>query len=740
VQRRRAYGGATAVNQADAHTIAVLSREEALELVYQLLLHGQIDEAMNVSLLIASAPHGALHEELAVNLELELKKRVVRRDYRGGLDVFRARSETDLITPEIERLVGVCYGQTGNYLEGRYHLLRAKAAGSLRASLDSALLEFQSQNFSISVQILNEALARQDLNDLERLELEDQLGTVYQAIGELELARNHFERVSQRLEVIPEFASRLARTLRRITTLEFSLARFQEALRRAEQGLRLCTDIDVRYPLLIYRALSMALLNRRLDANEDLTQLADVDKLEPTARITLETGLGALGWLRGDRHNALHHYFRAAQIARQFHLRRQISTMAWQLVVLYHQLGQFEEMTQWRSELEGMLEGGARESRFERVFAFVNGFVQLVQERFELALQTLEPLIPDFESHHMPGEAVMARLMIAEAHLALGQVERGRRSLIEVIDWWERHARTPLILATLGSLARVAGFVRTSGDPALSLLYKDFAARFGPLKNAISFVTLTSEPSLLIGERAIPLANRHVLPLLVYLWGRGKRGASVADIGRDLYPELRGEALRNRVKNARIHWREICAELQRTAPEAFTSLNDIQFTSEGNNRSMTLSLETGSHLVQWDLEELDKSLDTDTGDWIWRLNTYNGAFLQGYELEGDEAWVAATNMRLNSKLLERSAQVVKQWFEAGRLEPLRALVVSLLERGILDPAHPLTDVIAAFDVRAAGTLYGFEVALAAWVSHETRFRSAYVECPILESVQPKRWK
>jgi hypothetical protein len=289
-----------------------------------------------------------------------------------------------------------------------------------------------------------------------------------------------------------------------------------------------------------------------------------------------------------------------------------------------------------------------------------------------------------------------------------------------VLDWWELHDHTPLVALVMGSTPRVVGFARASGDSKLELLYSHFAARYGAPLETIYLVTLTAHPELRFGDRPVPLGNRHVVPLLTYLHSKGNLGATVADVGRDLFPDLRGEPLRNRVKNARNELREAITATVKLDPNGFAGLEQMTVTSIGNTRSMILHLETGRHFVRWDLEELEQALGIDTSDWVWLLTTYHGEFLEGYDLENDEAWIQNTRDRLRSKLLERASNLVADWFVQGRLEQLRSLVKTLLERGIFDPASPLADVIAAYEVRAVGTLVRREAALAVWLAHPNR--------------------
>ena len=204
---------------------------------------------------------------------------------------------------------------------------------------------------------------------------------------------------------------------------------------------------------------------------------------------------------------------------------------------------------------------------------------------------------------------------------------------------------------------------------------------------------------------------------------RGSEGASIAEVGRDLCPELRGERLRNRVKNARIDLQDA------VSPDLLTVV------SEGGTRSMRLRLEIGTQtLLEWDLEELQRALNIGGGDWIWLLTGIQGTFLEGQEEGNSDGWIPTIRERFTHHLLERAAHLIGVWFAAGRLEDVRSLAAILLERGLLDLEHPLAEVIAGFDVRAAGTLLGKEAALATWTAQKARFSSAYVASPTLDAM------
>ena len=721
------------------HEITILERQEVLELIYRLLLENRATEAMELSQLIANTPDKLFPlDSCSSPLELELHSLIKGREYERAAERFDSRTKDETLSAEGEHLAGIAYGWTGRYDEARRYLLRARARGSRRAILNLAALEFRSQHFDASARLLERAIETGGFSEDELVEFEDQLGDAYQALGKGDRARENFARVIERLEGADENDPRLAWALRRLSALEFSQARFAQSLRLAERGLRVSHEAAVLIPLMAYQIMSLAMLGRDEEARTAINVFKGATTSDPNAWISLHLAKALLEWLGGNRQAALVHDLEAAYLCERHGLQRQALMVAWQLVPLHQQLGDLEGMRHWRAMLQTLLEPSVTGSRFERMVALADSFVQLIDGQFDVAQSGLEQLATDFALHHQPSEAMTARLLLAEAHLALGQIERGRRALLSVLDWWELHGRTPLVALTLGSTPRVTSFARASDDPKLETLYRHFAVRYGVPLETIYLTTLTSHPELRFEDRLVPLGNRHVVPLLAYLHVRGSRGATVADIGRDLYPELRGEPLRNRVKSARNELRAAIATAIQAELNALTSLSDLTIVSEGTTRSTVLRLETGHHMVRWDLEELEQALTSNTSDWVWLLSTYHGNFLEGYDLENDEGWIQTTRERLHGKLLERAASLVAEWFTDGRFEQLRSLMATLLERGILDPSSALTDVICAFEVRAVATLNGKEAALAVWSRHLARFQAAFVDAPELEAVHPNQ--
>jgi tetratricopeptide (TPR) repeat protein len=725
------------VNPASPEDIAVLEREQVLELIHRLLLENRAVEATELSRLLLPLPE-VVPGLSADPFESDLRELVERREYAVAATRFDSRCETEMVTVETERLAGVAIGWIGRYEDARRCLLHARSRGSRRAILNLAALEFRSQKFSASIRLLEQAVETGGFTEDELIEFEDQLGDAYQALGDLERAQRHYARALERLEALPKDDPRLAWILRRLSAFEFSLARYSQALAHAERGLCLRSDASTLVPLAVYRALSLALLGRDNEAQTAFAPFQNAVNPDPSAQVRRSLALGVLEWLKANRNRALEHYGEAARLTDAHGLRREAFLIGWQRMALHQQCGDLEAMRSCRAQVRELLEPSVPGNRFERTVALADAFVQLHEAQFDAALEKLEPLAHEFSVHHQPAETMMVWLLSAEAHLALGQIERGRRTLLSVLDWWELHDHTPLVALVMGSTPRAVGFARASGDSKLELLHSHFVSRYGSPLETIHLVTLTAHPELRFGDHTVPLSNRHVAPLLTYLHSKGKSGAAIAEVGRDLFPDLRGEPLRNRVKNARNELREAISAAVHLHPNDFSGLEQMTVTSIGNTRSMTLHLETGRYFVRWDLEELDQALGIDTGDWVWLLTTYHGEFLEGYDLENDEAWIQNTRDRLRSKLLERASSLVADWFVQGRLEQLRSLVKTLLERGIFDPTSPLADVIAAYEVRAVGTLFGKAAALAVWLAHDARFRAAFVDAPELESVHPNR--
>jgi hypothetical protein len=259
-------------------------------------------------------------------------------------------------------------------------------------------------------------------------------------------------------------------------------------------------------------------------------------------------------------------------------------------------------------------------------------------------------------------------------------------------------------------------------------------------REAIVFRSLTRQPQLLVGGRTVPLGNQHVVPILLFLHSRGASGATVADIGRELFPDLRHEALRNKVKNARVHLRSALATFNSFGSAGNLpriGFEPLKIESVGHSRSTRLRLETGGRRVHWDLEVLERALDRGGANWLRLLPTYMGEFLAGYGLEVEDGWVQRTRLRLKTRLLECATGLMTDWQAQGWNRPVRGLAARLLECDLLDPEHPLTEFIAILEVQAVEAMSGRAAALAVWVAHDERFRAAFIEALALARADPR---
>lgn len=373
--------------------------------------------------------------------------------------------------------------------------------------------------------------------------------------------------------------------------------------------------------------------------------------------------------------------------------------------------------------LASLLEPGVTGQHLEALAALTQLAVQLSQGFDIDMVASLDRLIELLSDQMPPLEIGFAWTLRAEALLAVGRLEQSRRDALRLVAWWQAHGHTPVLYLWLNHAPRLTVWLRQSGDPKLKLVHTHMQTAQPNTVPSLRLITLTARPELLLEHQPVPLGNRHVVPLLAYLRSRGNEGASIAEVGRDLYPELRGERLRNRVKNARI-------DLQNAvSPDLLT------VASEGGTRSMRLRLEIGTQAnLEWDLEELQRALGAGGSDWVWLLSGVHGTFLEGHDEGNGEGWIAAMRERFTHHLLERAAHLIGVWFAAGRLEDVRSLAAMLLEHGLLDLEHPLAEVIAGFDVRAVGTLLGTEAALATWMAQKARFSSAYIASPTLDAM------
>ena len=719
--------------------LVLLSHQGALEVIHELLLKGSVREATQLSHLLMTTPSALISDRMdAEGLEAGLYDCVECHAYTEGVTSFETRNPAHTPSPEAERLAGVCYGWCGQDEEARHHLIRAWGRGSHQAILDLASLERRALRPISSLRWLERAQAAvSETSEAFEVELQLQFAETHRDLRAFDQARRHLLQAQEGLPAKHDLRVLLAQVLDNLAALEFEQTQFVQAFDHTSRRLEVGSVCNKKVTWL-YRALSLACLGRDDEARAAFESTSNVELLDPLEQVISLIAHGILSWLTNDRYRANARFQSAVEMAGRYGMHHALFIAAGLLVMLTHQLGQTDAMRHWRDRLKALLESGQSGPRFEALGRLTETYVYLAEDQADRALEVLSSVTEWTVATHEPLETLLARMVAVEAHLTLGQLECGRRTLLTVLDWWEAHGRTPLVALVMGGLPRTVAYARVSGDPKLAFLHAQYVSRYGPPLETIRLVTLTAQPELRFGDQTVPLSNRHVIPLLVYLHARGTRGATVAEVGRDLFPELRGERLRNRVKNARVELRAAIEAACQTNPYCFGNLTNLRVTSEGNTRSMMLRLESGNHAVLWDLEELERALTSGTGDWVWLLSSYHGEFFEGYEVDGDEHWIQRLRDRLQSKLLERAAALVSAWFSQGQLDALRSLVSRLLELGIFDPASPLTDLMAAYEVRAVGTLSGKAAALAIWMAHHTRFQAAFVDAPELEAVHPTR--
>jgi tetratricopeptide (TPR) repeat protein len=702
---------ATRQNDTTDDQIAVLSREQALEIIPGLLIEGETGPATALSQLIwstAGEPSDALTSAL--------EQAVQANRYSDAIALFENWATQASVTGEAHRLVGISYAQQGAIHLARHHLLTALRLGSHRASIDLIDLELRELR-PVAAKRWLEAAQRAPAHAVGHPGIvHHRRGRVHQALGEFNEARLQYRRAIDDLESGGGHEP-LVNVLTDLAQLEFDLARFKQAYDLCLRAQRLTSSPALTWQLEAKAQLCLACLGLDVE-DETVFKAPTVDDRE-----ILTTGLLDSAWVAQLNDKAE----RARQLVQQATtssgdvpaLRFAGVARATVLAAMLQLPGLDDAAT----ELATLLEPGLAGPHLEAIAALTRVAAQLnTEEPLEL-VSALNRIIEGLDRQPLPLETPFAWALRAEALLACGRLEAARRDALRLVAWWKTHGHTPLLALWMDHGPRLNAWMRRSGDPALRLVHVRLPEAGAPAVLAVRLVTFTAQPRLMLDDRPLPLGNRHLLPLLAYLYAKGVDGASIAEIGLALYLELRGERLRNRVKNARIEFQnEINADL-------------IAIVSEGGTRSMRLRLEHGKHVrLEWDLEEFTRALEAGGSDWVWMLGEYEGAFLEGYDEGHGEGWVESTRERFETHLLERAAHLISSWFADGRLEDVRALAAALSQRELLDPTSHLADAIAALDVRAAGILLGAEAAMAVWAAQHARFQSVYADSPMLDAI------
>jgi tetratricopeptide (TPR) repeat protein len=687
-------------DDSDDDQIALLSREQALELIPALLVEGEMRSATELSQLISSRTEDGLWDALPLQAALQAG------GYADGIALFEARDLKMPVSAEVHRMVGLCYGLEGASHVARHHLLIAKRLGVTLAVLDLSDLELRELRPVAALRWLEEARRTRVFAESHSGVLHHHSGRIHDALGDFSQARLDYRQAIDEIESVASERALLVSILADFAKLEFGLARFSQANELYARAQRLTTSSDLQRLLEVKQQLCLACLGFDIEG-----EMLDIEQLVSNSKIRIEMLLD-LAWIarldnRLEDANGFLNEVMGAQ-GRSPALRFAIITYA--IVLLPKARGHDALAT-----LTSLLEPGMTGQHLEALAAVAQLAVQLSQGVDVDTVASLDRVIESLSRQIPPLEIGFAWTLRAEALLALGRLEQSRRDALRLVAWWQAHGYTPVLRLWLDHAPRLSLWMRRSGDPKLRLVHAHVQTAQPNTVPSLRLVTLTARPELLLEDQPVPLGNRHVVPLLAYLRSRGEDGASIAEVGRDLYPELRGERLRNRVKNARI-------DLQNAvSPDLLT------IASEGGTRSMRLRIEIGTQTnLEWDLEELQRALGVRGSDWVWLLTGVQSTFLESHDEGNSEGWIAAMRDQFSAHLLERAAHLIGVWFAAGRLEDVQSLAAMLLQRGLLDLEHPLAEVIAGFDVRAAGTLLGSEAALATWTAQKARFRSAYV--------------
>ncbi len=695
-------------DDSDDDQIALLSREQALELIPVLLVEGATRSATELSQLISSRAESELWDAFPLQAAVQAGR------YADGIALFEARDCKVLVSTQVHRMVGLCYGLEGASHIARHHLLIAKRLGVTLAMLDLIDLELRELRPVAALRWLEEARKTPVFAEAHSGVLHHRSGRIHDALGNAEQARLDYCHAIDEIGSVVSERALLVNNLVDFAKLEYGLARFNQAYELYARAQRLTASSDLQRLLKVKQQLCLACVGFGLEGEILVTEKPFTDG-EIRIEVLLDlTWLARLNNKLEDANRFLSEVMgtRGGSPALRF-------AIITRTVALFPTIrGQVPH-----DELASLLEPGLTGQHLEALGELVQLAVQLTQGVDVDTVASLDHVIESLSSQTPPLEIGFAWTLRAEALLALGRLEQARRDALRLVAWWQAHQHTPVLRMWLDHAPRLSLWMRRSGDPRLRLVHAHVQVAQPNTVPSLRLITLTARPELLLEDQPLPLGNRHVVPLLAYLRSRGEDGASISEVGRDLYPELRGERLRNRVKNARI-------DLQNAvSPDLLT------IASEGGTRSMRLRLETGTQsILEWDLEELHRALGVGGSDWVWLLTGVQGTFLEGHDEGNGEGWIAAMRDQFSAHLLERAAHLIGVWFAAGRLEDVRSLAAMLLERGLLDLEHPLAEVIAGFDVRAAGTLLGSEAALATWTAQKARFRSAYIASPTLDAM------
>lgn len=611
-------------------------------------------------------------------------------EYGRGLEQYDRLTDPNA---EDLRWAGVCTAQQGQVVQARQQLEQAARQGCHAARIDLASLHRAAGKFTqglVSLTLIQEALPLLPFLDQalwyrERAILGHELGEgMSEVLGFFEQAwvtatdaplamqasvahayGMHLTRYGEdhRATAYLEFAAEHGHPVRRayaIATLA-ACAVYQGAGSQArallDSARKNCTDDPVLEAVLTYHEGQLFWTEGTYDqavvAFQRAVSLAQTE-MRPSTELHAWLGLLALATERGDEAMARTALVRARRLVRA---------------------SRDEAFLKWR-------EGSWRASQGDQA-----------------GLTLLKEAVSFFKERELRREALWSQLHLTEVQERFGQGEACAASLSEAADLVAAFETSPTLVAELRLTPRVTARLESLPPGAyerLHLLKEDVQNL-----QEVDLKTLGGTEVLIDGQK-IRLRLKRVVEVLAYLLKSG--GASLEEVQRDLFPDVRPAQAKSYFHQIRLHIKE-------RIPGLSVPFDEVRGTYAVRSESVRLT---------WDVQTLTAELARPQDSLLKVLERYELDFLR----DADGVWATEERERLRRWVTQVALETMDGWYRTGQFEKC----VSLAER--LLPLDPLDEALHEFLIQATLETRGGAAAYQSYLNSAETFRREVDEVPL----------
>ncbi|MBI0447168.1 BTAD domain-containing putative transcriptional regulator [Deinococcus sp. DB0503] len=313
-------------------------------------------------------------------------------------------------------------------------------------------------------------------------------------------------------------------------------------------------------------------------------------------------------------------------------------------------------------------------------------------------LGLLEEAVSFFQDRELRREALWSQLHLAEAQERFGQGEACAASLSEAADLVAAFETPPTLVAELRLTPRVTARLESLPPRAyerLHLLKEDVQNL-----RQVNLKTLGGAEVLINGQ-SIRLRLKRVVEVLAYLLKSG--GASLAEVQRDLFPDVRPAQAKGYFHQIRLHIKE-------RIPGLSVPFDEVRGTYAVRSEGARLT---------WDVQLLTAELARPQDSLLKILERYELDFLK----DADSVWATEERERLRRWVTQVALETMDGWYRTGQFEKC----VSLAER--LLPLDPLDEALHEFLIQATLETRGRAAAYQSYLTSAETFRREVDEVP-----------